>query len=274
MADEMKDGSKEEQPEITSETPQWGANSFPRGHAPQWDSKMSDSVLHWDVFVNIDSRYWDSFLPLFYYRLASFSRERITKFCEPYGIAYAHAIYLIGLDIEDGKTPYELSTFLDLDAGNTSRALKTLEELGYIVTDRKTEKSRKYHVFLTESGKALAVKIRNFQIESLNNDFAGVSDDEIIALRRTLVKILRNCDPDLDAYMSDPRKDPFYSLLLINSNESVCHQSRHVERKASGDGPQEPRAEGHGSSAEASKRRGRSAAPAGPDVLPLNSPPI
>ncbi len=226
----MVDETSKEAKVITSETPQWGANSFPSGHVPRWDSKMSDSVLHWDVFVNIDSRYWDSFLPLFYYRLASFSRERITRFCEPYGITYGHAIYLIGLDIEEGQTPQQLCTFLDLDAGNTSRALKTLEELGYITTDRKTENSRKYRIFLTESGKDLAVKIRNFQIESLNKDFAGVTDEEVIALRRTLVKILRNCDPELDAYMSDPRKDPFYSLLLINSNEDVCHQSRHVER--------------------------------------------
>ncbi len=240
MTDGPRDEKKDDQNAITSETPQWGANSFPRGHAPKWDSKMSDSVLHWDVFVNIDSRYWDSFLPLFYYRLASFSRERITKFCEPYGIAYGHAIYLIGLDIEEGQTPQELSTFLDLDTGNTSRALKTLEDLGYIVTDRKTEKSRKYHIYLTESGKDLAVKIRNFQIESLNNDFAGVTDEEVIALRRTLVKILRNCDPELDAYMSDPRKDPFYSLLLINSNEDVCHQSRHVEREGLDAEPDDP----------------------------------
>ena len=102
--------------------------------------------------------YWNSFLPAFFDRMSVLMRKNMTAMVSDYGLTSAHAIYLIALKLQDGQTLVSLSRFLDLDTANTNRVIKVLREKGFIYDDRKTENSKKYSIYLTESGQNLATR--------------------------------------------------------------------------------------------------------------------
>lgn len=157
--------------------------------------------------------YWNSFLPIFFDRMSALMRNNMNKVVEPYGLTSAHSIYLIALKLQDGQTMVNLSRFLDLDPANTNRVIKVLREKGFITDNRKTERSKKYNIFLTEDGKDVASLLMK-RIRSFNNNyFAGISTEDIIQLRNTLIAVLRNMDPDLDKYVSCELSDPYYVYL-------------------------------------------------------------
>lgn len=142
-------------------------------------------------------------------------RKNMTEIVSDHGLTSAHAIYLIALKLQDGQTLVGLSRFLDLDTANTNRVVKVLREKGFIYDDRKTESSKKYSIFLTDKGQALATKIMDAITELNNGYFKGIPYEDVLKLRNTLIRILRNIDLDIDSYMGSKYENPFYTLLHI-----------------------------------------------------------
>lgn len=136
-----------------------------------------------------------------------------------YGLTSAHAIYLIALKLQDGQTLISLSKFLDLDAANTNRVIKVLRDKGYVYDDREKPTSRKYSIFLTESGKELASMTMESTTKLNNSYFVGISREDILHMRNTLIRILRNMNLDIDDYMGSKYEDPFYTHLHITPLE-------------------------------------------------------
>ena len=162
-----------------------------------------------------EDKYWNSFLPASFDRMSVQMRKNMTSIVEPYGLTSSHAIYLIGLNLQDGQTLVGLSKFLDLDTANTNRVIKVLREKGYVFDDRTSESSKKYRIFLTEEGKKLSAKIMAGITELNNQYFADISREEILNMRNTLIKILNNINVDVDDYMGSKYEDPFYTHLHI-----------------------------------------------------------
>ena len=160
--------------------------------------------------------YWNSFLPVFFDRFTKILRKDVNEEIAETGLTSAHTIYLIALNLRNGQTQAELSTFLDYDVANTSRVVKTLMEKGYVYTDRKTLKSRGFKIYLTEMGKSLAEHVMKFEEERMVEYFSTVDSEDLLHLRDTLISILRNMDPELDEYMSSPYDNPYYTLLHTN----------------------------------------------------------
>ena len=159
--------------------------------------------------------YWNSFLPAFMDRMSLQMRKNMTAIVEPYGLSHAHAIYLIALNLQDGQTMVSLSRFLDLDTANTTRVIKTLREKGFVYDDRKTESNKKFRIFLTDSGKALANLVMNKITELNNSYFANIPREDILNMRNTLIQVLNNMNLDLDDYMHSKYEDPFYTHLHL-----------------------------------------------------------
>jgi hypothetical protein len=110
----------------------------------------------------------------------------------------------------------ELSKFLDYDAANTSRVIKTLMQEGYVYNDRKTPKSRKYKIHLTEMGRNLAERVMDYEDSKMKEYFGNVETGDLLQMKDTLITILRSMDPVLDDCMSSPSDSPFYVLLHTN----------------------------------------------------------
>lgn len=159
--------------------------------------------------------YWNSFLPAFFDRMSFQMRKNMTEVVSPYGLTSAHAIYLIALKLQDGQTLVSLSRFLDLDTANTNRVIKVLREKGFVYDDRKTENSKKYFIYLTESGQELAEFIMKRVTELNNSYFKDIPREDVLHLRNTLIHILNNMNLDIDSYMHSKYEDPFYTHLHI-----------------------------------------------------------
>ena len=187
----------------------------------------SNNDGHRHFVPNEEDIYWNSFLPAFFDRMSVQMRKNMTDVVSDYGLTSAHAIYLIALKLQDGQTLVGLSRFLDLDTANTNRVIKVLREKGFIYDDRKTESSKKYSIFLTEKGQNLATMIMD-SITDLNNSyFKGISYEDVLHLRNTLIRILRNIDLDIDSYMGSKYENPFYTHLHITpADDDYVTESR------------------------------------------------
>ncbi|UJF31888.1 MarR family winged helix-turn-helix transcriptional regulator [Paenibacillus hexagrammi] len=73
-----------------------------------------------------------------------------------YDIGKGQHIFLNALYKEDGLTQEEISDYLKIDKGTTAKALKKLEEQGYITRKASEKDKRCNHVYLTD--KALGIK--------------------------------------------------------------------------------------------------------------------
>ncbi|MEA4978122.1 MAG: MarR family winged helix-turn-helix transcriptional regulator [Methanomassiliicoccaceae archaeon] len=162
------------------------------------------------------SPYWSSFLPIFFDRVTKIMRKNVNEEIADTGLTSAHTIYLIALNLKDGQTMVELSKFLDYDVANTSRVIKTLMQGGYVYNDRKTPKSRRYKIHLTEMGRNLAERVMNFEDSKMEEYFGNVETEDLLQMRDTLITILRSMDPELDDYISSPFDNPYYTLLHTN----------------------------------------------------------
>lgn len=160
-----------------------------------------------------EDTYWNSFLPVFFDRMSTIMRKNMTKIVNEHGLTSAHSIYLVALNLQDGQTMVQLSRFLDLDPANTNRVIKTLKDKGFVYDDRKTERSKKYSVYLTDPGRELAKEIMT-SITDLNNSyFDGIPREDVVRMRNTLIRVLQNMDPDLDKYVRCELSDPYYTYL-------------------------------------------------------------
>ena len=157
--------------------------------------------------------YWNSFLPVFFDRISMVIKRTMTEAVREYGITSAHATYLIALHLQDGQTLLELSRFLDLDPANTNRVIKVLKDQGLVYDDRESQRSKKYRIFITESGKDAAIRAMEATNKVLNDPLNQISEEELLQVRTTLIKILNIIDPDLDKYMSSKWTHPFYTYL-------------------------------------------------------------
>ncbi|MBE6518376.1 MAG: winged helix-turn-helix transcriptional regulator [Thermoplasmata archaeon] len=159
--------------------------------------------------------YWNSFLPAFFDRMSLVMRKNMSALVEDYGLTSAHAVYLIALEIKDGQTLVSLSRFLDLDTANTNRVIKVLREKNLVYDDRKSESSKKYSIYLTEEGHALAKKVMDGIVELNNSYFRDIPQDEIVQMRNTLLHVLDNMNVDFEGYMNSKYEDPFYTHLHV-----------------------------------------------------------
>jgi MarR family. len=156
---------------------------------------------------------WNLFFPVFMDRLGTLMRRNMTKIVAPHGLTSAHAVYLMALKLQDGQTMIGLSRFLDLDPANTNRVVKTLKEKNFVYDDRKNEKSKKYQIFLTETGKDLATEIMNCNSEKMDEYFIGIPKESIIHVKNTMKEVLYNMDPELSRFVKYEYDDSYFSHL-------------------------------------------------------------
>ena len=67
--------------------------------------------------------------------------------------------FLAALYLREGISQDELSEYLMMDKTTTARAVKKLEDAGYVTRSREEMDRRYYHLYLTDKGRALAPRI-------------------------------------------------------------------------------------------------------------------
>jgi DNA-binding MarR family transcriptional regulator len=113
---------------------------------------------------------------------------------EPYGITLSQYFVLRELWQEPGATQRELAQRVGVAEPAMVATLDALEALGLVVRERSTRDRRKSHVALTERGSALRATLFGHASDVLERALDGISDDEIVLVRRVLQRMKANLE--------------------------------------------------------------------------------
>ena len=122
------------------------------------------------------------------YRISS---AHFSKELKKLNIGSGQYLYMIYLYNNEGCTQEEMSTRLSIDKGTTAKAIKRLEEEGYVKRIPHEEDKRAYRVYITPKGFEIKKEFYevlqnwNFYIEE------ALKDDEIKELNTLLNKIIK-----------------------------------------------------------------------------------
>lgn len=95
-----------------------------------------------------------------------------------FDIGRGQHIFLNALYKEDGLTQEELSDYLKIDKGTTAKALKKLEEQGYITRTVSEKDKRCNEVFLTDKARGIKEDVRKVFTDWRERLTFGLSDEE------------------------------------------------------------------------------------------------
>jgi DNA-binding MarR family transcriptional regulator len=116
----------------------------------------------------------------------------INSKCEKYNIGNGQYLFLLFLSHSEGVTQEEMSCKLFIDKGTTAKAVKRLEDEGYIKRQVDDKDKRAYKVYLTEEGRKVTTeisKVLNDWNNTLTSDFN--EEEKKIALN-LLQRMLEN----------------------------------------------------------------------------------
>ena len=106
---------------------------------------------------------------------------------EEYNIGQGQFMFLLELYIEDGRNQEELAEVLKIDKGTTARAIKKLEENGFIRREKDEKDKRSNKVYLTKEGKEMKGNIL-FVLNQWDKKMSEQLDEEE---RELMINLLR-----------------------------------------------------------------------------------
>lgn len=113
-----------------------------------------------------------------------------------HGVSFGHWVFLRILWEHDGLTQRELSDEAGVMEPTTFAALKSMEQLGYIVRKQREGNRKNVFVYLTARGRALKAKLVPLAIEVNEVAVRRASAVEIATARQVLLAMIRNLAED------------------------------------------------------------------------------
>lgn len=104
-----------------------------------------------------------------------------------YGITSAEYAFLLYLYRKDGITQDELSTYLYIDKSATARAIKSLEEKGYITRNKDDIDKRCNRVYISEKARLCETEIKQ-RIHRWSEFLTEDMDEETIDMTFTILE--------------------------------------------------------------------------------------
>lgn len=112
-----------------------------------------------------------------------------TKKFESYPIGSGQIMFLVNLYQNDGINQEELAEILSIDKGTTARAIKKLEEEGFIRREKDEKDKRAYKVYITNKAKDIKDEVYTILREWEEILLCNLSKEEIIVIKSLLKKI-------------------------------------------------------------------------------------
>lgn len=113
----------------------------------------------------------------------------ISKELNSLGIGSGQIMFLLELYRGDGKNQEELAEILNIDKGTTARAIKKLEEAGFLTRERDLVDKRAYKVYLTEKGKDIKEDVYEIMIKWEEKITSNLNKEESENVVNLLMKI-------------------------------------------------------------------------------------
>ncbi|MEG1311686.1 MAG: MarR family transcriptional regulator [Romboutsia sp.] len=115
----------------------------------------------------------------------------ITKELCSLGIGSGQFMFLLELYRQDGRSQEELSEILNIDKGTTARAIKKLEEQGFLIRVKDEMDKRAYKLYLTEKGKSVKERIYDVLEQWEDMITTRLSNEEKEIMKMLLKKICK-----------------------------------------------------------------------------------
>lgn len=116
----------------------------------------------------------------------------INKEVSEYGIGSGQFMFLLELYINDGKNQEEIAETLKIDKGTTARALKKLEEQGFVTRIKDENDKRSNKIYLNDKAK----DVRDGVLDVLNDwnkeITKNLTEEEEEMLKSLLEKVCKN----------------------------------------------------------------------------------
>jgi len=112
---------------------------------------------------------------------------------KPYGLKGAYVIYLIALyKMKDGLTAANLCEMCNRDKAEVSRAIKVLEDKGFVVRTNTTVNGYRANITLTEQGKKVTYNLRERVKMAVEKGGKGLTEEEREIFYNCLATISEN----------------------------------------------------------------------------------
>lgn len=124
--------------------------------------------------------------------LYRYRQNYLGKKLDPYNIGCGQHIFLMVLSKNNGVSQEELSEHLKIDKATTAKAIKKLEDEGYVVRDIDAMDKRAYQVFLTHKALDVIPVIEEAVKDWEKLITAGLSESERTLVEELLGKMAQN----------------------------------------------------------------------------------
>jgi DNA-binding MarR family transcriptional regulator len=121
--------------------------------------------------------------------LYRYRKSYASKMLEPYGIVGCQYLFLMTLFKQDGASQEKISDNLKIDKTTTAKAIKKLEDNGYVKRVVDSADKRAYKVFLTQKAQDIMPKIYETMKNWESMVLSDVSEEEYLALEKLLNKM-------------------------------------------------------------------------------------
>lgn len=131
-----------------------------------------------------------SYFPVWIGKIRKGIQKRQNKLLHPYGLSSIHSLYLAALwHVKEGMTLRELCDKLCVDKANTSRAISSMEKLGYVERISTDVGTLKYRICLTNSGRKVAKEVADSTREAHDILLNTLTKEELATIRKVMEKI-------------------------------------------------------------------------------------
>ena len=124
--------------------------------------------------------------------LYRYRQNYLSKRLEPFNIGSGQYFFLLVLSKNNGISQEGLSNYLKIDKATTAKAIKKLEEEGYVTRAVDNTDKRAYQVYLTQKGWELLPLIEKYINDWERLVTVGFAENERQLLERLLEKMAQN----------------------------------------------------------------------------------
>ena len=137
----------------------------------------------------------------------AFARALQARLSE-HNVSFGHWTFLRVLWEHDGLTQRELSEAAGVMEPTTFAAIRSMEELGYVVREQRHGNRKNVHGRLTPRGRALKRKLVPLAVKVNEIGVAGVDPTDVALTRKVLTAIVANLARDELAWTRARRRGP------------------------------------------------------------------
>lgn len=126
------------------------------------------------------------------------SQSYLSLALSKYNLTMAEEPFFAALQENDGVTQEEISSLLSIDKAATSRAVKSLEEKGFLKRTQAGHDRRQNRIFLTEAGRqrwsdvhSELIRYNSLLMQNIDKDIQDIIYDSLLVMEENIINMAK-----------------------------------------------------------------------------------